>query len=125
MQHGFARGMKFIPEERVKKLSFDRMVFKLKPTEATSKIFNHHFEYRFEITLRSDCLEWDIVVINEGKEPFTATLGLHNYFDVSSLKNVVVKGPFKDAKASHRGDGKEFSASRYNMNIYYIYLNSY
>ena len=36
MQHGFARGMKWIPEERAKKLSFDRMIFKLEPTEVTS-----------------------------------------------------------------------------------------
>jgi glucose-6-phosphate 1-epimerase len=38
-QHGFARGMKFIPEERAKKLSFDRMIFKLEPTEETRKIW--------------------------------------------------------------------------------------
>ena len=38
MQHGFARGMKFIPEERAKKLSFDRMIFKLEPTEETLKV---------------------------------------------------------------------------------------
>ena len=43
--------MKFIPEERAKKLSFDRMIFKLEPTEDTLKVWNHDFEYRFDITL--------------------------------------------------------------------------
>ena len=35
-----------------KKLSFDRMIFKLIPTEETKKVWNHEFEYRFDITLR-------------------------------------------------------------------------
>ena len=52
--------MKFIPEERAKKLSFDRMIFKLEPTEETLKVWDHDFEYRFDITLVSsqvlDCL---------------------------------------------------------------------
>lgn len=45
--------MKFVPEERAKKLSFDRMIFKLEPTEETLKVWNHDFEYRFDITLVS------------------------------------------------------------------------
>lgn len=43
---GFARGMKFIPEERAKKLSFDRMIFKLLPTEETKAVWDFDFEYR-------------------------------------------------------------------------------
>jgi len=54
MQHGFARGMAFVPEERAKKLSFDRMIFKLIPTEETKKVWHHEFEYRFDITLRGN-----------------------------------------------------------------------
>ena len=38
---------------------------------------------------RAGCLEWDIIVVNKGEEPFDITMGLHNNFDVSSLKNVV------------------------------------
>ena len=90
MQHGFARGMKFIPEERAKKLSFDRMIFKLEPTEETLKVgaarlmclsrrslkrmtqhasfqvWDHDFEYRVDVTLRPDSLEWDLIVVNKG-----------------------------------------------------------
>ena len=65
IQHGFARGMKFVPEERAKKLSFDRMIFKLVPTEETRKVWDYDFEYRFDITLREDCLEWDVIIKNE------------------------------------------------------------
>ena len=95
MQHGFARGMDFIPEERAKKLSFDRMIFKLVPTEETKKVWDHNFEYRFDITLRENSMEWDLIVINLGEKPFDITLGLHNYYDISSLKNVVVSGALK------------------------------
>jgi len=95
MQHGFARGMKFIPEERAKKLSFDRMIFKLVPTPETLAVWPYNFEYRFDITLRDDCLEWDLIIHNFDDKPFDITLGMHNYFDVSSLKNVVISGPFK------------------------------
>lgn len=97
LQHGFARGMKFIPEERAKKLSFDRMIFKLVPTEETLKIWPYKFEYRFDVTLRADCLEWDLAVINLDDKPFDVTLGMHTYFDVSSLSNVVISGPFTGA----------------------------
>lgn len=106
MQHGFARGMKFIPEERAKKLSFDRMIFKLEPTEETLKVWDFDFEYRFDVTLRADCLEWDLIVINKGDKPFDITLGMHTYFDISSLKNVKVSGPFKGAASTDKVTGK-------------------
>lgn len=111
MQHGFARGMAFVPEERAKKLSFDRMIFKLIPTEETKKVFHHEFEYRFDITLRADCLEWDIVIINEGSEPFDITLGLHTYFDVSSLKNVVIEGAFSGKATVDKTSGATGTAT--------------
>ena len=104
MQHGFARGMKFIPEERAKKMSFDRMIFKLLPTEETRKVWDHDFEYRFDITLRADCLEWELIVMNLGDKPYDYTMGLHNYFDVSSLKNVVIEGPFTGAETMDRNN---------------------
>jgi len=105
MQHGFARGMVFEVEERAKKLSFDRMIFKLVTTEETKKVWDADFEYRFDVTLRADSLEWEVAVINKGDKPFDATLGLHNYFDVSSLKNVKITGPFKGAETVDKTNG--------------------
>jgi D-hexose-6-phosphate mutarotase len=98
--------MKFVPEERAKKLSFDRMIFKLVPTDETKAIWgDKHFEYRVDVTLRADCLEWDLIVVNEGDEPFDYTLGMHTYFDVSSLKNVKISGPFKGAETVDKTNG--------------------
>ena len=112
MQHGFARGMKFIPEERAKKLSFDRMIFKLLPTEETKKVWDYDFEYRFDVTLRADCLEWDVVVMNLGDKPFDVTLGMHTYYDVSSLQNVVISGPFQGAPTVDKVTGATGTAPR-------------
>jgi glucose-6-phosphate 1-epimerase len=101
-QHGFARGMKFIPEERAKKLSFDRMIFKLEPTEETKAIWDYKFEYRVDITLREDCLEWDVIVKNYDDKEFEYTHGLHTYFDVSSLSNVKIEGGFAGKQMLNR-----------------------
>jgi len=111
MQHGFARGMAFIPEERAKKMSFDRMIFKLVATEETRKVWDHDFEYRFDVTLRADSMEWDVIVINLGEKPFDVTLGMHTYFDVSSLKNVKITGAFNGLKTVDRNSGKAGVAS--------------
>lgn len=40
MQHGFARGMRFVPGERMKSDVSDRMTFQLVPTEDTRKVIN-------------------------------------------------------------------------------------
>lgn len=106
-QHGFARNTKFIPEERAKKLSFDRMIFKLEPTEATKAIFDYDFEYRFDCTLRENSVEWDVILVNKGDKPYPATLGLHTYFDVSSLANVKITGPFKGKSTVDKTSGAE------------------
>jgi len=111
MQHGFARGMAFIPEERAKKMSFDRMIFKLLPTEETTAVWDHNFEYRFDVTLRADSMEWDVIVINLGEKPFDVTLGMHTYFDISSLKNVKITGAFTGLKTVDRNSGAEGVAS--------------
>jgi glucose-6-phosphate 1-epimerase len=117
MQHGFAREMNFVPVERVKNPSFDRMIFKLIPTEKTMKIYPHKFEYRFELTLRADYLEWDLDIINLDDKPFDVTLGMHTYFDISSLKNVVISGPFTGAPTIDKVSQATGTAMRYLQRI--------
>ena len=112
-QHGFARGMKFIPEERAKKLSFDRMIFKLEPTEETEAVWNYDFEYRVDVTLRENSLEWDVILLNKGDKPYECTLGLHTYYDISSLSNVQISGPFSGATVVDKNTGASSTASRY------------
>jgi glucose-6-phosphate 1-epimerase len=94
LQHGFARGMKFIPGERTKNESLDKMTFILLSNEETKKIWNYEFEYRCDITLRENSLEWEIIITNLDCVPIEITFGLHDYYDISTLNNVVIKGPF-------------------------------
>lgn len=70
-------------------------------------MWDHDFEYRMDVTLRPDCLEWDLIVINLGDKPFDITLGMHTYFDVSSVKNIVINGPFSGATALDKVSGAE------------------
>jgi len=48
----------FIPEERAKKLTFDRMIFKCNPPDMPE------LEYRVDVTMRADTLEYDVILIN-------------------------------------------------------------
>ena len=57
------------------------------------------------MTLRADCLEWEVAVINRGAAPFDVTLGMHTYYDISSLSNVVISGPFKGAATTDKVTG--------------------
>lgn len=70
-------------------------------------MWDHDFEYRMDVTLRADCLEWDLIVINLGDKPFDITMGMHTYFDVSSVKNIVINGPFSGATALDKVSGAE------------------
>eukprot|EP00608_Synchroma_pusillum_P008208 CAMPEP_0198419538 /NCGR_PEP_ID=MMETSP1452-20131203/280_1 /TAXON_ID=1181717 /ORGANISM="Synchroma pusillum, Strain CCMP3072" /LENGTH=309 /DNA_ID=CAMNT_0044139669 /DNA_START=28 /DNA_END=957 /DNA_ORIENTATION=- len=91
-QHGFVRGMQCIPEERAKKLRFDRMYYKFLPTEETKRVWPYDFELRYQVTLFADCMEFDAQVINEDSKEMEITFGLHTYFDVTSLANAKVTG---------------------------------
>ena len=48
----------FVPEERAKKLTFDRMIFKCNPPDMPE------LEYRVDVTMRADSLEYDVILIN-------------------------------------------------------------
>lgn len=61
----------FVPEERAKKLSFDRMIFKCNPGGDLEGL-----EYRVDVTMRADCLEYDIVLINASDRPMEVSTGV-------------------------------------------------
>ena len=82
-------------------------------TSARSEVLDTlQSSYQPILIQRADCLEWEIIVMNKGDKPFDITMGLHNYFDVSSLKNVVISGPFSGASTLDRNANAEGTASR-------------
>ena len=81
----------FVPEERAKKLSFDRMIFKLTPDDCPT------IEYRVDVTLRDTTLEYDVIVKNLGTTAVDASCGillngLANGAKVSTVKGYTDKG---------------------------------
>merc|ERR1719231_1633272 len=63
---GTAIKAEFVAEERAKKLSFDRMIFKTEPgPEGYEDI-----EYRIDATMRDDSLEYDVIIKNLGDQSF-------------------------------------------------------
>jgi len=66
----------FVPEERAKKVSFDRMIFKSTPED------DKEVEYRVDVTLREDCIEYDVTIKNFGASTKDIAIGLE--FDVSA-----------------------------------------
>lgn len=63
-------------------------------------VFDANFEYRVDVTMRENSMEWDVALINLGDQPYECTLGLHTYYDVSHIDNVVVSGPMGDVRVT-------------------------
>lgn len=60
----------FVPEERAKKVSFDRMIFKTSVEDAPE------IEYRCDVTLRPESIEYDITIKNGGAATKDVVQGL-------------------------------------------------
>ena len=68
----------FVPEERAKKVSFDRMIFKTTEVEGAPGL-----EYRCDVTMRADSLEYDITIKNANPEAKEVTQALKFNIDPS------------------------------------------
>ena len=64
------------------------------------------------VSLRPTSLEWRLSVTNRGVSPFALTLGMHNYFDVSSLAGATVSGPLRGHELEDRAAGTRAAATR-------------
>jgi hypothetical protein len=60
----------FVPEERAKKVSFDRMIFKAFPEDDAT------LEYRCDVTMRENSLEYDVTIKNAADSPKKISIGL-------------------------------------------------
>lgn len=79
----------FVPEERAKKVSFDRMIFKVFPDDMKD------LEYRVDVTMRETSLEYDVVIMNKGASPINIKMDLTpsiaNGAKISSMKGFTEK----------------------------------
>jgi len=85
-QHGFARDLRwqfsFNENEKI-------LCLFLNASEKTKKYFPFDFELRIEVTLNINCLEFEITIYNKTDFAMPINFGMHPYFNVSDLKNLV------------------------------------
>jgi len=108
----------FVPEERAKKLSFDRMIYKLLPDDKPD------VEYRVDVTLRESSLEYDVIIKNLGDSAFDCT----NSISLSGLQN---GAKISEKKGYTEGDDKSVSTGSWNVatgkfkeNAFYVKIDA-
>ena len=62
------------------------------------------------MTLNADSMEFELSIKNYGEKSFDVTLGMHTYFDISSLKNIQIEGPFKGSATTDKVSGVKGTA---------------
>ena len=89
----------FVPEERAKKMTFDRMIFKAFPTAGKTE----GMEYRVDVTMREATLEYDLTIKNTGDSKIPVDITVDPHF--VSRKIVTTKGLLKetDGKVAKSG----------------------
>ena len=85
MQHGFARDLhwQYCLNDSEKSLSLF-----LNESHTTKKYYPFNFELSIVITLKTNCLEFEINIQNKTDIPMPMNFGLHPYFIVSDFKNL-------------------------------------
>ncbi len=84
-QHGFARDLQW-------QYSFNEnekfLCLFLNASKTTKKYYPFDFELRIEVTLKINCLEFEIKIHNKTDFSMPINFGLHPYFNVSDFKNL-------------------------------------
>jgi len=85
MQHGFARDLQW-------QYSFNEneksLCLSLNESKKTKEYYPFDFELRIDITLKINCLEFEITIHNKTDITMPINFGLHPYFNVSDFKNL-------------------------------------
>jgi len=84
-QHGFARDLEW-------QYSFNEneksLCLFLNESEKTKKYYPFDFELKIEVTLKINCLEFEITIHNKTDIAMPINFGLHPYFKISDFKNL-------------------------------------
>jgi len=84
-QHGFARDLQweYFYNENKKFLCLF-----LNASKKTKKYYPFDFEIKIEVTLKINCLEFEITIHNKTDFAMPINFGLHPYFNISDFKNL-------------------------------------
>ncbi len=84
-QHGFARNLSWNFESYKKKESLN---LSLKDNQLTHQYFPFSFQIKIDVTLKFNCLIYDVEIFNNSNNPMPMSFGLHPYFNISDFKNI-------------------------------------
>ena len=84
-QHGFARDLKW---QHSFNENGDSLCLFLNESKKTKKYYPFDFELRIEVTLKINCLEFEIKIYNKTDIAMPINFGLHPYFNISDFKNL-------------------------------------
>ena len=105
----------FVPEERAKKVSFDRMIFKANPADYKG------LEYRVDVTMRDTCLEYDVTIKNSEPNPIkiqmTLTPGIQGSAKITSMKGFTEKTDKSVGTSSWEVPVGKFKETEFYMKI--------
>ena len=85
MQHGFARNLQwehYLNDEK------DSLCLILQDTEKTKTYYPYNFELKIEVSLKINCLNFEINIQNKTNSHMPVNFGLHPYFNISDFKNL-------------------------------------
>ena len=85
MQHGFARDMEWEYCLNDKK---NALCLKLQDSEKTKLYYPYNFELKVKISLKINCLKFEINIQNNTNNDMPVNFGLHPYFNISDFKNL-------------------------------------
>jgi len=84
-QHGFARDS---PWQHSFNKNRDSLCLFLNESKKNKKYYPFDFELRIEVTLKINCLEFEIKIHNKTDMAMPVNFGLHPYFNISDFKNL-------------------------------------
>lgn len=110
--NGAALKGEFVPEERAKKVSFDRMIFKCAPEG-----FPEGLEYRIDVTMREDSLEYDIGIINQSSDAIKLNIEVKPALETAKITKTT--GMTTDGTTA--SVEQEFKASRFGQTDFFFH----
>jgi len=85
MQHGFARDLEWEYCLNDKK---NALCLRLQDSEKTKLYYPYNFELKVKISLKINCLKFEINIQNNTNKDMPVSFGLHPYFNISDFKNL-------------------------------------
>ena len=84
-QHGFARDLQwdyFLNEQK------NSLSLTLQDNEKTRLYYPYNFDLTIEVTLKINCIKFEINIQNKTSKEMPVNFGLHPYFNISDFKNL-------------------------------------